>query len=260
MELISISPEQIKSFILILTRISIVLFMLPVFGTAVLPNLVKAALALIISAALFTVVRPDPSLFPESLVSSLNLIVSELIFGLVIGLTIRLFFAAIQLGGQLVGFQMGFAISNVLDPESGAQTPIVAHMGYWIVILIFLLLNGHHVLLKTLADSFSIVEVGSFGLRDEIFQKMLEASGDMFALAIKFGAPAIAALLFVSSAFGIVAKVVPQMNILIVAFPLKIVVGLFFFGLSLKVLLYLANQYVVGLESMLKVMMGSGGV
>lgn len=260
MELISLSPEQFKSFILVLIRISIVLFMLPIFGTAMLPNLVKAGLALTISFALFTVVRPDPNLFPESLLSSLNLIVSELIFGLAIGLTIRLFFAAIQLGGQLVGFQMGFAISNVLDPESGAQTPIVAHMGYWIAIVIFLLLNGHHILLKTLADSFSIVEVGSFGFRGGLFQKVLEASGDMFVLAIKFGAPAIAALLFTSAAFGIVAKVVPQMNILIVAFPLKIVVGLFFFGLSLRVLLYLSNQYVVGLESMLRVIMGPVGV
>ncbi len=97
MELISLSPEQFKCFALILTRISIVLFMLPIFGTAVLPNLVKAGLALIISVAIFTVVRPDPNLFPETLLSSLNLIVSELIFGLVIGLTIRLFFAAIQL-------------------------------------------------------------------------------------------------------------------------------------------------------------------
>ncbi len=260
MELISLSPEQFKSFILVLTRISIVLFMLPIFGTAMLPNLVKAGLALTISFALFTVVRPDPNLFPESLLSSLNLIVSELIFGLAIGLTIRLFFAAIQLGGQLVGFQMGFAISNVLDPESGAQTPIVAHMGYWVAIVIFLLLNGHHILLKTLADSFSIVEVGSFGFRGGLFQKVLEASGDMFVLAIKFGAPAIAALLFTSAAFGIVAKVVPQMNILIVAFPLKIVVGLFFFGFSLRVLLYLSNQYVVGLESMLRVIMGPVGV
>jgi len=260
MELISLSPEQFKSFILVPTRISIVLFMLPIFGTAMLPNLVKAGLALTISFALFTVVRPDPNLFPESLLSSLNLIVSEVIFGLAIGLTIRLFFAAIQLGGQLVGFQMGFAISNVLDPESGAQTPIVAHMGYWVAILVFLLLNGHHILLKTLADSFSMVEVGSFGFRDGLFQNILEASGGMFALAIKFGAPAIAALLFTSAAFGIVAKVVPQMNILIVAFPLKIVVGLFFFGLSLRVLLHLVNQYVVGLESMFEVMMGPMGV
>jgi flagellar biosynthetic protein FliR len=77
----------------------------------------------------------------------------------------------------------------------------------------------------------------------------------MFAMAIRIGAPAIAALLFASAAFGIIAKIVPQMNILIVAFPVKIVVGLFFFGISLEILLYFTKQYVVGLEGMLKTIM-----
>lgn len=256
MDLLGLSPEEFKSLVLILIRISIVLFLLPIFGGRMVPNPVKAGLALMITIVLFPVIRPDPKLFPEGLLGVVNLILAELVLGLVIGLTIRLFFAAIQLAGQLIGFQMGFAIANVLDPESGAQGSILAQMGYWIAILIFLLLDGHHVLLRTLADSFSIIEVGSLGFGKGLFHKMLEASGDMFAVAIKVGAPAIAALLLVSAAFGIIAKVVPQMNILIVAFPLKIVVGLFFFGLSLEVLLYFMKQYLVGFEGMLKVIMG----
>lgn len=256
MDLLGLSPEEFKSLVLILIRISIVLFLLPIFGGRMLPNPVKAGLALMITIVLFPVIRPDPKLFPEGLLGVVNLILAELVLGLVIGLTIRLFFAAIQLAGQLIGFQMGFAIANVLDPESGAQGSILAQMGYWIAILIFLLLDGHHVLLRALADSFSIIEVGSLGLSKGLFHKMLEASGDMFAVAIKVGAPAIAALLLTSAAFGIIAKVVPQMNILIVAFPLKIVVGLFFFGLSLEVLLYCMQQYLVGFEGMLKVIMG----
>jgi flagellar biosynthetic protein FliR len=256
MDLLGLSPEEFKSLVLILIRISIVLFLLPIFGGRMLPNPVKAGLALMITIVLFPVIRPDPKLFPEGLLGVVNLILAELVLGLVIGLTIRLFFAGIQLAGQLIGFQMGFAIANVLDPESGAQGSILAQMGYWIAILIFLLLDGHHVLLRTLADSFSIIEVGSLGFGKGLFDKMLEASGDMFAVAIKVGAPAIAALLLVSAAFGIIAKVVPQMNILIVAFPLKIVVGLFFFGLSLEVLLYFMKQYLVGFEGMLKVIMG----
>lgn len=256
MDLLGLSPEEFKSLVLILIRISIVLFLLPIFGGRMLPNPVKAGLALMITIVLFPVIRPDPKLFPEGLLGVVNLILAELVLGLIIGLTIRLFFAAIQLAGQLIGFQMGFAIANVLDPESGAQGSILAQMGYWIAILIFLLLDGHHVLLRTLADSFSIIEVGSLGFSKGLFHKMLEASGDMFAVAIKVGAPAIAALLLTSAAFGIIAKVVPQMNILIVAFPLKIVVGLFFFGLSLEVLLYFMKQYLVGFQGMLKVIMG----
>ena len=256
MEILTFSPEQFKSFVLILIRISIVLFMFPILGSGIWPNLLKAGLALMISIVLFPVVQPDPTLFPETILGGARLILSELVLGLVIGLTVRLFFTAVQLAGQLVGFQMGFAIANVLDPEGGLQGPILAQMGYWVASLIFILLNGHHVLLSALADSFTVVKVGYLGLNDGLLHKMLEVSGDMFAMAVKLGAPAIAALLMTSAAFGILAKVVPQMNILIAAFPVKIVVGLFFFGVCLEALLYFVRHYVAGFEEMLKTIMG----
>ena len=255
MDILTLSPEQFKSFVLILIRISVVLFMFPIIGGGIWPNLVKAGLALMISIVLFPVVQPDPTLFPETILGGARLILSELILGLIIGLTVRLFFTAVQLAGQLVGFQMGFAIANVLDPESGAQGPILAQMGYWVACLIFLLLNGHHVLLRTLADSFAVVKVGSLVLSDGLFHKMLEASGDMVTMAVKLGAPAIAALLMTSAAFGILAKVVPQMNILIAAFPVKIVVGLFFFGICLEAVVYFMRHYVAGFEGMLRTLM-----
>jgi flagellar biosynthetic protein FliR len=255
MEILSFSTEQFESFILILIRISIVLFMLPIFGSGILPNLVKAALALIISIVLLPVVRPAPGLFPETILGGARLVLSELILGLIVGLTIRLFFTAVQLAGQLVGFQMGFAIANVVDPVSGGQGPVLAQLGHWIAIVIFLLLNGHHVMLNTLAESFAVVKVGSLGLSDGLFHEMLGVSGDMFTMAVKLGAPAIAALLMTSAAFGILAKVVPQMNILIAAFPVKIVVGLFFFGLCLEALLHFTRHYVAGFESMLRTIM-----
>jgi flagellar biosynthetic protein FliR len=256
MEILTLSPEQFKSFVLILIRISIVLFMFPILGSGIWPNLLKAGLALMISIVLFPVVQPDPTLFPETVLGGARLILSELVLGLIIGLTVRLFFTAVQLAGQLVGFQMGFAIANVLDPEWGLQGPILAQMGYWVASLIFILLNGHHVLLSTLAESFAVVKVGSLGLNDGLFHKMLEVSGDMFTMAVKLGAPAIAALLMTSAAFGILARVVPQMNILIAAFPVKIVVGLFFFGVCLEALLYFVRHYVAGFEGMLKTIMG----
>jgi len=255
MEILSLSPEQFKSFVLILIRISIVLFVFPIFGSGMWPNLVKAGLALIMSIILLPVVHPDPTLFPETVLGGVYLILSELIFGLIIALTVRLLFTTVQLAGQLVGFQMGFAIANVLDPESGGQGPILAQIGYWVAVLIFLLLNGHHVVLNTLVESFAVVEVGSLGLSDGLFHKMLELSGDMFTMAVKIGAPAIAALLMTSAAFGIVAKVVPQMNVLIAAFPVKIVIGLFFFGFCLEALLYFMRHYVAEFEGMLRTIM-----
>ena len=256
MEILTLSPEQFKSFVLILIRISIVLFMFPILGSSVWPNLVKAGLAIMISIMLLPVVQPDHTLFPETLLGGARVILSELFLGLIIGLTVRLFFTAVQLAGQLVGFQMGFAIANVIDPVWSGQGPILAQMGYWVAALIFLLLNGHHVLFSTLADSFAVVSVGSLGLSDGLFHKMVEVSGDMFVMAVKIGAPAIAALLMTSAAFGILARVVPQMNILIAAFPVKIMVGLFFFGVCLEALLYFMRHYVTEFQGMLRTIMG----
>jgi flagellar biosynthetic protein FliR len=204
---------------------------------------------------LFPVVQPDPRLFPNGLLASANLILAELILGMVIGLLAKFFFAAIQLGGQLAGYQMGFAIANVFDPESGSQGSILAQLGYWIAIVFFLLLNGHHILLRALGDSFAVIEVGALGLREGMLATMTKLAGDMFSLAIKLVAPAVAALLLTSAAFGIIAKVVPQMNILIVAFPLKIVVGLFFFGISLEILLHFTKEYLTGFPNMLTLIM-----
>ena len=255
MDLMGLSPEQFKSLLLIFLRIGIVLFLFPFFGGIMVPKTVKAGLALMITIVLFPVVQPDPKLFPNGLLASVNLIMSELILGMVIGLIARFFFASIQLGGQLVGYQMGFAIANVIDPESGSQGSILAQMGYWVAILFFLLLDGHHVVLKVLRESFSVIEVGMLSLGEGMLAKMISTSADMFVMAIKIGAPAIAALLLTSAAFGIVARVVPQVNILIVAFPLKIVVGLFFFGFSLELLLYFSKQYVIRFPDILMLIM-----
>ncbi len=255
MDLMVFSPDDFRSFILILLRVSVVLFMFPFLGGTMVPMTVKAGLALMISVALFPVVRPDPTLFPDGLLSSVNVILSELVLGLIVGLTAKMFFAAVQLAGQLIGFQMGFSIAGAFDPESGSQGSVLAEMGYWIAIVLFLLLNGHHIFLRALTDSFTAVEVGSLQLGEGLFRTMLEASRQMFVMSLKVGAPAVVALLFTSASFGIVAKVVPQMNILIVAFPLKVVVGLFFFGFSVEMLLFLVRQYVANFEGMLGVIM-----
>ncbi len=251
MELLAISPEHIKAFLLILIRVSIVLFLLPIFGSNIVQTRIKAGLAFFVAVILFSVMKPDVNLFPKNLLSGLNLVLSECIIGIIIGLMIRMFFTAAQLAGQLIGFQMGFAIINVLDPQTGTQASIIAQFGYWLAVLLFLLLNGHHLLLNGLKESFDIINVGSIGLSQGLFQTVIAAASRMFSLAIKIGAPAIAALLFVSAAFGICAKFTPQMNILIVAFPLKIVVGLIFFGLSLQIILRITKGYLGSFDTLL---------
>jgi len=251
MELLPIQYEEFKAFCLILIRVSVILFMFPFFSSRVIPVLAKAGLALIISIILFPVINNKLFQFPNTLCETFQMVTGELIIGMILGLLVQIVFEGVRMMGQVVGFQTGFAITNILDPQSGMQVSILSNMAYFVAIVIFLVLNGHHILLNAIRESFEIVNVGSLSLDRRIFQEIVQAGGDMFVIALKIGAPAIAALLFVKVAFGLITKLIPQMNIMIVAFPVQIVMGLIFFGICLNVLLAFMETYLGDLGSLL---------
>lgn len=251
MDWLGITTSDFKSFVLIAIRVSAVLSMLPVFGSVMVPNIAKACLAISISGLLLPVVRPNPNLFPDGLLGLTILIVSELLFGMVQGMAIRLFLTAAQMAGSLIGFQAGFTMARAIDPDAGTQGDVLAQLAFWVATLLFITVDGHHVLLRALAQSFATVKVGGQRINIATTDALLRMVSDMFVVGIKIGAPAIGMLLLITAAFGIFARVVPQMNILVVAMPLKIVVGLLFFGVSLEALLFFMKQYVFRLPGVL---------
>ena len=246
-----IQYQEFKAFFLILIRVSVILLMFPFFSSRVIPVLAKAGLVLIITIILFSVIDNKVVEFPDTLCGMVRMITAELIIGMILGLLVQIVFEGIRMMGQLVGFQTGFAITNILDPQSGVQVSIFSNMAYLVAMVIFLILNGHHILLNAVRESFEIINVGSLSLDRRIFQEIINASGDMFVIAIKIGAPAIAALLFTKVVFGLITKLIPQMNIMIVAFPIQIVIGLIFFGVSLNVILRFMERYLGDLGSLL---------
>ncbi len=258
-DILNFSIDDFKVFILILIRVSVVLFLFPVFSSKVFPIIAKAGLALVISMAFFPNIIIDPSVFPDNIVEILILLISEFMIGMILGLTVRIFFASAQLAGQLISFQMGFAMINVIDPQTGVQVSILDQIAYWIVILIFLFLDGHHFMIMSLMKSFQIIEIGMITLKKGLLIKMISLSTDMFMLAIKIGSPGIIALLFVSTAFGLCAKFAPQMHILIVAFPVKIAVGLIFFGFTLSLLLISTRFFIKSFHPLLTTILVSLG-
>ena len=255
-----IDPESFNLFLLVLARIGVVLFMIPPFSTNMMPALPKAGLAMIISMLIYSVADVDPGLLPETAPETALLIIAEVMIGLMLSLFVRLFFGAVQLAGQVIGFQMGFSMINVVDPQSGANVSIMEELFYWVTVIIFLAFNGHHVILSALIESFRLVPPGVFVFQAEILSKILDTAARMFVLSVKMGAPVIAALLFTSAAFGLTAKFSPQMNVMIVAFPVKIVVGLVLFGLSLQIGILMTGRYVGNLkQALLSLLFFAGG-
>lgn len=225
---IRIPLEQLQLFFLIFVRVSVMLVSMPLFDNRSIPPILKGGLCLAVTFLVYPLLAAGEStLIPGVLPLALG-IAAEVIMGIAIGFTIRLVFTGIQMAGQLAGFQMGFAVVNVMDPISSTQVSIIAQLNYLIAILLFLSLNAHHVVLHAVAESFTVVPPMGYHLSGGLTGHLVDAVARMFEIAVKVGAPVIVALLLASAALGIVARTVPQMNIFIVAFPLKIVVGLAF--------------------------------
>ena len=246
-----INPVEFRTYMLVLLRVSVVLFMLPVFSSNVFPSQLKMGLALVVSLLFYAVVEIDLNRFPLSIPATGLLILAEAMIGLTLGLCLRIFLGSVQLAGQVIGFQMGFAMINVVDPQTGSNISIMDQLGYWVAIVVFLLLNGHHIMFLALIDSFKLVPIGFFMMQEVMMAKMLDLGAQLFILAIKIGAPVIASLAFVSVGFGLVAKFSPQMNVMIVAFPLKIIAGLVLFSLVLHIIVIITNGYVRGFKELL---------
>ena len=238
-----LNPDEFRSFLLIFMRVSVVLFLIPIFGNPMLPNLAKAGFSLIVTFLLFSVLKVDPALFPGNGVETGMMIFCEVMVGVTLGLSVRIFLAGIQMAGELIGFQMGFSMISVIDPQSGSNVSIIDQIGYWVVLVIFLLLDGHHIIFSALADSFRIAPPGLFMLKAGLLKQMIHLTAEMFVVGIKITAPCLASLLFVDVAFGIMAKFAPTMNVMMVAFPIKIATGLLIFAFSLKIILLITRGY-----------------
>jgi flagellar biosynthetic protein FliR len=231
MNLFQISISDWETFLLILTRVGGILFAAPVFESRNIPAVVKIGLA----TALAMIFFPQVTFHYEqkSVIALAGIMLSELAIGLLIGLAARIMFAAVELAGQVIGFQMGLGIVSVFDPFTQDRTSLVAQFKNLIAMLLFFTFNAHHLFLNAVAKSYEFVPLAGMNISQPLVQLMINVVSGMFVLALQIGAPILAINMFVSVGLGIVARTVPQINVLIVSFPLTIGVGLFALGVSM---------------------------
>ena len=244
--------NQWAAFLLILLRTGALFITMPFFSSNNIPVMVKAGLCLAFSFMLQPVLGISADNYPTEILGFALLATGELMIGAIMGLTVRMLFAAIQIMGQLVGFQMGLAMANVLDPMGGDQISVLGQFCYLTAMLLFFNLDGHLLLIAALKDSFFMVPPGTFSLSQDLATTVMRHAGNMFTTAMLMGAPVIGALLFTQVSMGVIAKTVPQMNILIVGFPFTISVGLIFLGLALGTMAPLLGDTFQGLQVMMQ--------
>ena len=225
------SPNELCSFLLTFLRISLVLFLLPLFGADNVPAVVKGAICMVFSIAIWPHLSFPGSEMPAAPWQIVVMVISEVILGFIMGMVVRFTFVGIQSGGELLAMQMGFSMATVADPSAGGQQTVLGFLLYTVAMLAFLTLSGHLFLFKSLADTFAYIPPGGLVLRPFFVQEVLGLSANIFIFALKIAAPLLAVLFLVELALALMARAAPQMNLLIIGFPLKIGVGMFFMGI-----------------------------
>ena len=172
----------------------------------------------------------------------------ELIAGLFIGFAFLLIFLGVQMGGSLVGLQIGFGLVSVFDPQSQEQTSVIGELQFLLAMLFFLAINGHHILISSIFQSFKIIPPGAIGFSSLAAEKMVSMMAMSFVIAIKIAAPLMVTLFLTDVALGIIARTMPQMNVFIVGFPLKIGVGLVMLVFSLPLFSLILEKLIMNLD------------
>jgi len=232
MGILTVDPNQVLLFFLVFLRVGAILLTLPIFDSPAVPSLAKVGLGLATALLVFPMVRQSSPAPADNLVPLALAAGAQVGVGVVIGIAVRMLFAGIQMAGQLAGFQMGIAIANVLDPATSDQVPLLAQYNQLLAMLLFVALDAHHLLIKAMVDSFSLVPLNAFAPQAGLVDRAVAMGANLFVSAIKVGAPVIVVLLLANVALGLIARTVPQMHVFAVATPVTAIIGLLFFGFS----------------------------
>ncbi len=220
------NEAQILLFALIFLRMIAFVVSSAIFGTPTVNVPVKVLLSLVLSIMLFPLVKVGNVDYLAISNEIIGLAARELIVGLSLGFLTRLFFFVVTMTGDLVSISVGLGASQLYNPMLGTHGNAIDQFYSTIGTLIFLSINGHHMLLTGIAQSFDLVPVSSLALNVGPFAEMAVYGQTVMLMAIKMCAPVLVAILLVNLAMGILGRAVPQINVLVTSMPVTIMLGM----------------------------------
>src|SRR5690606_21193726 len=199
------------------------------------PRQVKGLLCIVLAVGLLPAV-PVPEQLPDTTWQLALGIGGEIMFGLAMGMVLSLIFIAAQWAGDIIGQQMGLNLSEVFDPQFGAQGSVVSEMYFMLMLVMFLVLNGHHAVLSGLRDSFEHLPLLSIAVSPDVFEIVIGLLASSTSLAVQLAAPMLLTMLVVDLVLGVLGKTMPQFNLMTAGLSLRSAIGmvLLIIGLSLS--------------------------
>lgn len=252
---------DVQFFLLIFFRMTGLFVTAPVFGSGQIPPMVKIWLSFVMAWVMVPLIDMGGLVIAPNVGSYLLLVVAELGIGVILGLGAQLLFTAVQMGGLLIGQEMGLTMANVLDPITNSQTSILGQFKLLLAILIYLSINGHHVLIRAITESFGAIPVGGLVISQPLATLLTDTMVvEMMQVSLQVAAPAMVSLFLVTLALGFMARTVPEMNIFAVGFALRLLIGFFVLAIAIPVFrwvfLFAYEKNVFNLDLILQLMAG----
>lgn len=242
-------------FLLPLFRISAMLMAMPIIGSRLVSVRVRLGLALAITALIAPSLPTLPVYNPLSIATWI-IVAKEILIGVFLGFALQLLMEVFIVGGQMISNQMGLGFASMTDPANGTTVVALSQFYLILVMLLFMLMDGHLLMIEVLTRTFYVLPIGQAGLASDALWQLVGAGSWMFAAGMLIALPAVTALLVVNLAFGVMTKAAPQLNIFAIGFPFTMLFGILIVWLSLSGFVGLYDDFAHSLLNLISTWLG----
>lgn len=218
-------PQETFGFLLIFTRLGAMVMVMPALGETSIPARVRLILSLSISFMIYGLVRESIPLIPDDPIALGILLTIEVLIGLMIGFSVRLLVSALHVGGTVIAMQSGLAMAQAFDPAQGGQSSLVATFMTLLGVTLVFVTDLHHLMISAMHNSYMLFPIGSAIDVGSFAELIADTVANSFKLGLQIAAPIIVYALVFNAGLGIIARLVPQLQVFFVAMPINITMG-----------------------------------
>lgn len=236
---------QAEIFLLILARMLGLFFQAPVFNYRIFPAATRVAMAMLISYTLWFVI-PVPKSLPPNLILFGVALIGEFAVGAIMGFIGGLLIVVVEVAGTLMDTQMGLSVGAAMDPQVGTVSTEISKTLRYVAIILFLSIDGHHMILSAVHHSFKALPVSQPVYFQNAAQQLIELGSNLFSIGLQLAAPVVLTIFLMDFTFGMISKVAPQVNVFMLGFQIKPIVGIFMIFASLTIFLEKMSSLLAG--------------
>lgn len=235
MDLLGFSTGEVERMTLILGRVSGLFLSAPFFSRNVGPMRIRALLLMLLTFVLYPMVEPWPGEGKGNMLAMTLAMVAEVVTGVAMGMMVHWALVTVQLAGNLIGFEMGLSMAQVMDPTSGVQENVISNLLYLGALMIFLAMDGHHLLLEGLVRSYRTLPLGHPPTPGALLETATVAVERFFLMGLLISAPVVVASKLLYLGMGLINRASPQVQVFFVAMPITQMMGFMILGLTMAI-------------------------